>query len=119
MSQSVDDTGYHVVLSFCFSRGVVALSYPSFPLGGELECHKFYRVSGGAVPRHKIIQDLRVVIVLNEGYHKFCVSGTGCHIVSIAQDATIYVLVTLRGRDRVVSRVVQVTIGGVVPSRAT
>ena len=31
----------------------------------------------------------------------------------------VYVLVTLRGGDRVVSRVVRVTTSGVVPSRAT
>ena len=39
--------------------------------------------------------------------------------VSVAQDATVYVLVTLRGGDWVVSGVVRVTTGGVVPSRAT
>ena len=39
--------------------------------------------------------------------------------MSVAQDATSYVLVTLRGGDRVVSGVVQVTTGGVMLSRAT
>ena len=39
--------------------------------------------------------------------------------MSVAQDATVYVLVTLRGGDRVVSGVVRVTTSGIVPSRAT
>ena len=39
--------------------------------------------------------------------------------VLVAQDATVYVLVTLKGGDRVVSGVVRVTTGGVVPSRPT
>ena len=48
-----------------------------------------------------------------------CVGDTGYHSVSVAQDATVYVLVTLRGGDRVVLGVVRVTTSGVVPCRAT
>ena len=70
-----------------------------------------YRVSGGVMLRHRITLDFWVVIVLDEGYHKFCVGSTGYY--------KLYVLVTLRGRDRVVSRVVRITAAGVVLSRAT
>ena len=57
-----------------------------------------YRVSGGVMPRHRITLGLQAVIVLDEGYHK---------LVSVAQDATSYVMVTLRGGDRDVSGVVE------------
>ena len=71
------------------------------------------------MPKHRITRGLQSVIVLDEGYHKFCVSSTGCHIASVAQDATVYILVTLKGGNRVVSGVVRVTTSGVVSSRAT
>ena len=50
------------------------------------------------MPRHRITLGLRAVIVLDEGYHK---------LVLVAQDATSYVMVTLRGGDKVVSGVVE------------